>query len=187
MPKYVWALAALPNWLTDSATSYLPGKRGEEMRKLSGFHRSMAYYWVQQLRPQQLAPGLTDSPVGLLSWLSFFWGLHLDVTPTFNAEMMLTICTVYFVTRYVLLLPALKHPLARSTYLSLPSVPSARPSCRTITTNFSQPSTVTRRTMSSMPRSATPTIRARSQTYPTVGSSPLVICVSTSKASDARL
>jgi pimeloyl-ACP methyl ester carboxylesterase len=101
VPKYVWALAALPDWLTDPAMPHLPGEYGKNIRMMNAYQKNMAYYVVQNSKPQQLAPGLIDSPVGLLAWLGWFWAMKLDASPTFSLERMLTVCTIYFCTRSI--------------------------------------------------------------------------------------
>lgn len=115
VPQWVWAVKALPDWIVSMARERLPGEMGKNVRKLDGFYNSMAYYWIQQHRPQQLATALVDSPVGLLSWLSFFWGLQIGTTPSFSEENMLIICTIYFLTRWVINQIFLNEPLLNCT------------------------------------------------------------------------
>lgn len=98
VPPGGWTLIALPDRLLASLINYLPGDLGPNLRKMLAYARSMAYYYVHQQRPQQLAPAILDSPVGLLAWLSFFWGQHIGTSPTFTTDVMLTACTIYYFT-----------------------------------------------------------------------------------------
>lgn len=101
VPKLAWAVATLPQWVTSPALPYLPGDVGRNLRKMYGFQQGMAYYWIQRYRPAQAAVGLLDSPIGLLGWVSFAWAGNMNATPTFTTEALLSLCTLYFVTRCI--------------------------------------------------------------------------------------
>jgi pimeloyl-ACP methyl ester carboxylesterase len=77
----------------------------EERRFLDDFNRWMkeesGYMWMQGTRPQTLAYGVTDSPVGLAAWMveKFYrWTGRPDLDSYFGRDLLLTAIMLYWVT-----------------------------------------------------------------------------------------
>lgn len=66
----------------------------------------MAYYHVQHWRPSQLLNGLIDSPVGLLSWIGYFFSHRIpspnvDPKATLNVSALLTNLSLFWLTKSI--------------------------------------------------------------------------------------
>jgi pimeloyl-ACP methyl ester carboxylesterase len=63
------------------------------------------YSFLQGTKPQTLAYGLTDSPVGLAAWLLEKWhdwsDSHGDLDERFDRDFLLTLVTLYWVTNTI--------------------------------------------------------------------------------------
>src|SRR5262249_2293051 len=77
----------------------------DERRFLGAFDRWMkeesGYMWMQGSRPQTLAYGVTDSPVGLAAWMveKFYrWSGQPDLDACFDRDVLLTAIMLYWVT-----------------------------------------------------------------------------------------
>jgi pimeloyl-ACP methyl ester carboxylesterase len=67
---------------------------------LSGFENRAGYLKIQQTRPQTLAYGLTDSPVGQLAWNSeLFMGFGGEGVGVVDRDRFLTHVMFYWLTR----------------------------------------------------------------------------------------
>ena len=91
-------LAAMPSGdpdemklLTDKERSFL--ERGQRFQQ-----QGSGYYMIQGSRPQTLAYGLTDSPVGLLAWISEKFSEWADPASAIDRDQMLTNVSVYWFT-----------------------------------------------------------------------------------------
>jgi microsomal epoxide hydrolase len=66
----------------------------------------LSYFEQQSTRPQTLAYGLTDSPVGALAWIAekfWAWSEHgEDLWKTFTRDRLLTNVTLYWLTNRIL-------------------------------------------------------------------------------------
>lgn len=77
--------------LTEKERSYV--ERGQRfMQQGSG------YYMIQSSRPQTLAYGLTDSPVGLLAWIAEKFSEWTDPSSVIDRDQLLTNVSVYWFT-----------------------------------------------------------------------------------------
>jgi pimeloyl-ACP methyl ester carboxylesterase len=71
----------------------------EALGILSGFEDRAGYLKIQQTRPQTLAYGLTDSPVGQLAWNSeLFMGFGGESVGSVDRDRFLTHVTMYWLT-----------------------------------------------------------------------------------------
>jgi pimeloyl-ACP methyl ester carboxylesterase len=71
----------------------------EALEILSGFEDRAGYLKIQQTRPQTLAYGLTDSPVGQLAWNSeLFMGFGGESVGSVDRDRFLTHVTMYWLT-----------------------------------------------------------------------------------------
>ncbi len=77
--------------LTDKERSFL--ERGQRFQQ-----QGSGYYMIQGSRPQTLAYGLTDSPVGLLAWISEKFTEWADPASVIDRDHMLTNVSVYWFT-----------------------------------------------------------------------------------------
>ncbi len=80
--------------LTDKERSFL--ERGQRFQQ-----QGSAYYMIQGSRPQTLAYGLTDSPAGLLAWMSEKFSEWADPASVIDRDQMLTNISVYWFTETV--------------------------------------------------------------------------------------
>ncbi|HEX2682067.1 MAG TPA: epoxide hydrolase [Candidatus Dormibacteraeota bacterium] len=77
--------------LSDKERSFL--ERGQRFQQ-----QGSGYYMIQGSRPQTLAYGLTDSPVGLLAWISEKFTEWADPASVIDREQILTNVSVYWFT-----------------------------------------------------------------------------------------
>lgn len=77
--------------LTDKERSFL--ERGQRFQQ-----QGSGYYMIQGSRPQTLAYGLTDSPVGLLAWISEKFTEWADPASVIDSDQILTNVSVYWFT-----------------------------------------------------------------------------------------
>ncbi len=77
--------------LTDKERSFV--ERGQRFQQ-----QGSGYYMIQGSRPQTLAYGLTDSPVGLLAWISEKFSEWADPASAIDRDQMLTNVSVYWFT-----------------------------------------------------------------------------------------
>ena len=80
--------------LTDRERSFL--ERGQRFQQ-----QGSAYYMIQGSRPQTLAYGLTDSPAGLLAWISEKFSEWADPASVIDRDQMLTNISAYWFTATV--------------------------------------------------------------------------------------
>ncbi len=76
------------------------------LKEAEAFQREeTGYQWIQGTRPQTLAYGLNDSPVGLAAWLvekfRAWTDCDGDVERRFSKDRMLTLITIYWVTETI--------------------------------------------------------------------------------------
>lgn len=78
-PKAGTKLALLmPEWLLDAVIPWVYDAEHRRMiARARYFEANHVYYLVQRDRAPQLSFGLIDSPVGLASWIGFFFGIKL--------------------------------------------------------------------------------------------------------------
>jgi pimeloyl-ACP methyl ester carboxylesterase len=77
--------------LTDKERSFL--ERGQRFQQ-----QGSGYYMIQSSRPQTLAYGLTDSPVGLLAWIAEKFAEWSDPASKIDRDQILTNISVYWLT-----------------------------------------------------------------------------------------
>lgn len=84
--------------LTDAETAYNEGRK-------SWMSSEGAYYMIQSTKPQSLAYGLTDSPVGLAAWIlekfQSWSDCHGDIESRFTKDELLTNISLYWFTRSI--------------------------------------------------------------------------------------
>ena len=87
-----------PNELTEAEQKYL--QAGEQWSKTEG-----AYAMIQSTRPQSLAYGLNDSPVGLAGWIIekfYHWSdCNGSLENAFTKDELLTNLTIYWATQTI--------------------------------------------------------------------------------------
>lgn len=91
-------LAPLPD-----RSEYEPGEAGWFENNIQFFASEAGYSAIQATKPQTLAYGFNDSPVGLAAWLvekRRTWSdCNGDVESRFTKDELLTTCTLYWVTQ----------------------------------------------------------------------------------------
>jgi len=88
--------------LTESSAPLTESEKAYRARSARWAEEEGAYAHLQYTRPQTLAFGLTDSPVGLASWIVekfYSWSEHGDdLLQTFPLDMLIDNLMVYWVT-----------------------------------------------------------------------------------------
>jgi epoxide hydrolase len=95
----------------------------ERERTLASFDRwqewireQVGYARIQATRPQTLAYGLTDSPVGQLAWIAEKFREWTDPRSTIDRDLLLTNVTLYWLTKTAGSSARLYYERAHSTY-----------------------------------------------------------------------
>ena len=95
--------------LPPSADDPLAGLTDAEKQQVADFQvfqaQEMGYFYIQASKPQTLAFGLTDSPVGLAAWIvekfRAWSDCHGDVESRFSKDELLATVTLYWVTETI--------------------------------------------------------------------------------------
>jgi pimeloyl-ACP methyl ester carboxylesterase len=85
-----------------STSTWRPASRRRRKREARWFQEEGGYSAIQSTRPQTLAYGLSDSPVGLAGWIVEKWkvwsGCGDDIESSFSKDDLLTNVMIYWVT-----------------------------------------------------------------------------------------
>jgi pimeloyl-ACP methyl ester carboxylesterase len=95
---HVNAYVTIPPPDLDSLGDLTPGEKDRLELSRRWFTERSGYAQIQSTRPQTLAYGLVDSPVGLLAWNTEWYDDYGDAVGSIDADTILTVVMLYWLT-----------------------------------------------------------------------------------------